>query len=410
MNAVVRDKEKVETQSDGAGAPPQADAQRPQPGVPPPQAHAQGPQPRADALQSARPRGERLRLPLMVGVPLIVIAAAAYYYFTTGRFESTDDAYVRAAEVSISSNVSGRVSEVDVHDNQRVRRGETLFRLDERPFRITVEAARARLADARLQIEALKATYRQRLADLRSAESELTYQQREYERQMRLLKSGITSQAQADRALLARNQAEQNVAAVRQQITSTLASLGGNPNLPVDHHPTVEQAQADLDRALLNLSYTSIPAPIDGIVTRVEQIQVGDYINAATPAFALVSTHDVWIEANFTEVQLAHMRSGQSATVRIDAFPGRTFQATVASVSPGTGAQFSLLPPENATGNWVKVVQRLPVRMQLEGDVPDLRSGLSASVTVDTQYQRHLFGPSEASEHASPEPHAQPSD
>ncbi len=409
MNAVVRDKEKVETQSDGAGATPlQADAQRAQPNAVPLQAQTQGPQ--ADASQPARSRGERLRLPLMVGVPLIAIAAAAYYYLTTGRFESTDDAYVRAAEVSISSNVSGRVSEVDVRDNQRVRRGETLFRLDERPFRIAVEAARARLADTRLQVEALKATYRQRLADLRSAQSELTYQQREYERQMRLLKSGITSQAQADRALLARNQAEQNVAAVRQQITSALANLGGNPDIPVDRHPTVEQAQADLDRALLNLSYTSIPAPIDGIVTRVEQIQVGDYINAATPAFALVSTHDVWVEANFKEVQLAHMRAGQSATVRIDAFPDRTFQATVASVSPGTGAQFSLLPPENATGNWVKVVQRLPVRMQLEGDVPNLRSGLSASVTVDTQYQRHLFGGSEASEHASPAPAAQPGD
>ncbi len=424
MNAVVRDKENVETHSDGAGAPAartdaqslesnaspsRADTPHSPSSVPPPQAQAQ--QAQAEAPQPSRPRRERLRLPLMVGVPLLAVAAAAYYYLTTGRYVSTDDAYVRAAQVSISSNVSGRVSEVDVRDNQRVRRGETLFRLDPRPFRIAVEAARAHLAAARLQVEALKATYRQRLADLRSAQSELTYQQREYERQMRLLSSGITSQAQADRALLARNQAEQNVAAVRQQITSALASLGGNADIPVDQHPTVEQAQAELDRALLNLSYTTIPAPIDGVVTRVEQIQAGDYINAATPAFALVSTRDVWIEANFKEVQLAHMRAGQSAEVRIDAYPDKTFQATVASVSPGTGAQFSLLPPENATGNWVKVVQRLPVRLQLGGDVPDLRSGLSASVTVDTQYQRHLFGPAvEASEHASPAAPAGPAD
>ncbi len=410
MNAVVRDKEKMETRSDGAAAsPPQADAQQPQSPRPPAEARAEPPQP--DSRGPARTLGERLRLPLMVGVPLIAIAAAAYYYLTTGRYQTTDDAYVRAAQVSISSNVSGRVSEVDVQDNQLVRRGQTLFRLDQRPFRIAVEAARARLAAARLQIEALKATYRQRLADLRSAESELTYQQREYERQMRLLASGISSQAQADRALLARNQAEQNVAAVHQQITSTLASLGGNPDIPVDRHPTVEQAQADLDRALLSLSYTVIPAPADGIVTRVEQIQVGDYINAATPAFALVSTRDVWIEANFKEVQLTHVRAGESAQVRIDAYPDRTFRATVASVSPGTGAQFSLLPPENATGNWVKVVQRLPVRLQLEGELPALRSGLSASVTVDTQYQRHLFGSAaEASEQASPASPARPAE
>jgi membrane fusion protein, multidrug efflux system len=351
--------------------------------------HRQAPPPDEPPTRSLR---ERLRLPLMVGVPLLAIAGGLYYYLTSGRYQSTDDAYVRAAQVSISTNVSGRVSEVDVRDNQRVHRGETLFRLDERPFRIAVEEARARLASARLQIESLKATYRQRQADLKSAQSALTYQQREYDREMRLLKSGIASQAQADRALLARNTAQQNVAAAQQQITSVLASLGGNPDIPVDRHPTVEQAQAELDRALLNLSYTTIAAPIDGIVTRVEQLQVGDYINAATPAFMLVSTHDVWIEANFKEDQLAHMHAGQTASVSIDAYPGRKFEAKVTSVSPGTGSEFSLLPPENATGNWVKVVQRLPVRLQIEGDVPPMRAGLSATVTVDTQYQHSLFG------------------
>jgi membrane fusion protein, multidrug efflux system len=345
----------------------------------------------APERQSARSLRERLRLPLMVGVPLIAAAGGLYYYFTAGRYQSTDDAYVRAAQVSISSNVSGRVSEIDVHDNQRVHRGAILFRLDQRPFRIAVEEARARLAGTRLQVEALKATYRQRLTDLLSAQSALQYQQREYERQSRLLQHGITSQSQADRALLARNEAQQNVAAVREQIMATLASLGGDPNIPVDQHPSVEQAQAELDRALLSLSYTTIAAPTDGIVTRVEQLQIGDYINAATPAFALVSTRDVWIEANFKEVQLAHMHPGDAARVWIDAYPDRVFQATVTSVSPGTGAEFSLLPPENATGNWVKVVQRLPVRLQIEGDVPTLRTGLSATVTVDTQYGHRLL-------------------
>ncbi len=342
---------------------------------------------------AARIRGlkERLRLPLMVGVPLVVGAVGIYFYLTGARYESTDDAYLRAAQVSISPNVSGRVIEVDVQDNQAVRRGETLIRLDDRPFRIAVENARARVANARLQIESLKATYWQRMADLRSAQSALAYQQGEYQRQTRLLASGISPRSQVERTLDARNQAQQNVVSVQQQINSTLASLGGDPRIPVERHPTVRQAQAELDRELLNLSYTVIPAPTDGIVTRVEQLQVGDYINAAAPAFALVSTHDVWVEANFKEVQLTHMRPGDSASVRIDAYPGRDIRARVVSISPGTGSEFSLLPPENATGNWVKVVQRLPVRLQLEDSVP-VQSGLSVLVTVDTEYRQRLFG------------------
>ena len=373
MNAIVRDKrERVaarEAVDELREAPPEVDS--------PP----------------ARSLRMRLRLPLMIGVPLLAAVVGLYYYLASARYQSTDDAYVRAAQVTVSSNVSGRVSEVDVHDNQQVEKGATLFRIDDRPFRIAVEEADARLANTRLEIEALKATYLQRIADLRAAQSALDYQQHEYERQSRLVTSGVASQAQVERALMARNESEQKVAGAKQQITSTLASLGGDPAIPVDRHPTVQQAQAQLDRAKLNLSYTTISAPIDGVVTRVEQLQVGNYINAATPAFALVSSKDMWIEANFKENQLAHMRIGQAARVSIDAFPGRSFRARVVSVSPGTGAEFSLLPAENATGNWVKVVQRLPVRLELEGsDLPTLRSGLSATVSVDTQYRHGLFG------------------
>jgi membrane fusion protein (multidrug efflux system) len=334
---------------------------------------------------------ERLRLPLMIGAPVIAGAVALYFYLASVGYESTDDAYLRAAQVSISPNISGRVIEVDVHDNQPVRRGETLIRLDERPFRIAVEDAQARVANARLQIESLKATYWQRMADLQSAQSTLEYRKREYERQTHLLASGISPESLVERTLDARNQAQQNVVSDQQQIKATLASLGGDPNIPADRHPTVQEAQAQLDRALLNLSYTTIAAPIDGIVTRVEELQAGDYINAATPAFVLVSTRDVWVEANFKEVQLTHMLPGQSATVRVDAYPGRVIRAKVVSISPGTGSQFSLLPPENATGNWVKVVQRLPVRLRLEDSVP-VQSGLSALVTVDTRYRHGLFG------------------
>lgn len=339
---------------------------------------------RGAAAAQRKPLRERLRLPLMLGLPLLMAAGALYWYFTSGRYESTDDAYVRAAEVAVSANVSGSVSEIDVHDNERVRRGQTLFRLDDRPFAIAVEAAKARLAGARLQVESLKAAYRQRVAYLRSAESALAYAAREYRRQSGLLASGIASQSQVDRSRLALSEAQQSVAAARQQITAALAQLGGDPDIRVESHPLVEQAQAALDRALLDLSYATVTAASDGIVTGVEHLQVGSYLQAAMPAFVLVSTHDVWVEADFKEGQLAHMRSGDPASVRIDAYPGKTFSAVVASITPGTGSQFSVLPPENATGNWVKVVQRLDVRLHLVSTLPAVRSGLSANVTVDT--------------------------
>jgi membrane fusion protein (multidrug efflux system) len=348
-------------------------------------------EPRESPAPPMRGWRKRLRLPLMIGVPVMAGGVALYFYLASAGYESTDDAYLRAAQVSISPIVSGQVVGVDVYDNQSVRRGDTLIRLEERPFRFAVEDARARVADARLQIESLKATYRQRMADLGSAQSMFEYQRREYERQKRLLANGISPQSLVERTLNARNQAQQNVLSDQQQINATLASLGGDPNIPVDHHPTVQEAQAQLERALFNLTSATVTAPIDGIVTHVEGLQAGDYVDAGTAAFVLVSTRDLWVEANFKEVQLTHMLPGQSASVRIDAYPNRIIRAKVVSISPGTGSQFALLPPENATGNWVKVVQRLPVRLRLEDNVP-VQSGLSALVTVDTQYRRHFFG------------------
>src|ERR1700728_37851 len=332
-------------------------------------------------------RLQRLRWPLMVLAPIVVVAAAAYFYITGGRYQSTDDAYTQAATVSISANVAGRVVAVYVHDNAVVQRGSTLFTLDESPFRIAVSDAAAHLADTRLQIESLKSTYRQRQVELRAARDTQAYAQQQYNRQARLLTSGIASQAQFDQAAHALDAARQQVANVQQQIGVALANLGGDPNTAPERHPLVAQAQAALDRTQLNLSYTVISAPTDGVVAKVEQLQVGDTIAASSPVFALVSTGDVWIEANFKEVQLARMHPGQTATVKIDRYPGSTFSAKVASVSPSTGSQFSLLPPENATGNWVKVVQRVPVRLQLtrfDAEFP-LQAGLSADVTVDTR-------------------------
>src|SRR6202044_157290 len=197
---------------------------------------------------------------------------------------------------------------------------------------------------------------------------------------------GIASQAQFDQASNGLDMGHQQVANAEQGVAVALANLGGDPEIAPERHPLVEQAQAALDRARLDLSYTLVKAPTDGIVTKVEQLQVGDYIAASAPVFALVSTRDVWVEANFKEVQLAHMHPGNTASVKIDRFPDRKFAGVIASVSPGTGSQFSLLPPENATGNWVKVVQRVPVRVQLtrfDAEFP-LQAGLSADVTVDT--------------------------
>lgn len=347
----------------------------------------------APAARVRRPLRQRLRLPLMLAAPIVIALAVGYVYLTGGRYESTSDAYVQAARVSVSTDVPGRVVAIAVHDNQMVHAGQLLFRLDDRPFRIAVENAQAALASARLRVEALKSAYRQRQADLAVAEETLAYQQREYDRQKRLLASHVASEAQFDQARHAYENARQQVAVAQQQIAGALADLGGNPDIPTNQHPLVQQAQAALDRAQLNLSYTVVKAPEDGVVTRVDQLQAGDYINAATPVFALVATHRLWVEANFKETALTHMRPGQPATVTVDTYPGKVFQARVATLSPGTGSSFSLLPAENATGNWVKVVQRLPVRIAIDNPDPSrpLHAGLSASIEVDTGYQRPIL-------------------
>jgi len=339
---------------------------------------------------------QRLRLPLMLLGPIVVLLAGAYWFLTTGRYISTDDAYVDAARVSISNEVSGRVAEIDVRDNERVTAGQVLFTLDQRPFQIAVEEAKAQLAEERLQIEAMKATYQQKKADAAATEATLVYQQRELERQQRLLTSGTASQSQYDQSNHAYKIAREQLASKEQDVASTLASLGGDPDIPVAQHPMVQHAQSALDRAELNLSFTVVRAPESGIVTKVDQLQVGDWVQGVdtgsmpTALFSLMSTKHLWVTANFKETELTHMRPGQTATVAIDTYPDVPFTAKVQSLSPGTGLTFSLLPAENATGNWVKVVQRLPVRLSFDDLDPNhpLAAGFSATVEVDTGYRR----------------------
>src|SRR6202167_1162215 len=254
-------------------------------------------------VQAAR-RATRLRWVLMGGGVVLALVAGLWYYLASGRYVSTDDSSIQAAQATISANVPGRVVELDVHDNQSVHRGDALFRLDDRAFRIAVEEAQAKLASARMQIGAAKATYRHQLADLAAARDTLAYQQHEFERQQRLLQSGISSRAQFEQVQHAVGLAQAQLASTQQQAASVLAMLGGDPDLPVDEHPTVLQALAALDQAYLNLTYTVVRAPDDGVVAKVEQLQAGDYVNAATPVFSLISSRDVWVEANFKEDEL----------------------------------------------------------------------------------------------------------
>ena len=336
-----------------------------------------------------RSLARRARWPLMIAGPALVLIGVAWVLLTGGRFQGTDDAYVEAARVAVSPSVAGRVIELGVHENEKVKRGQILFKLDPRDYQSAMEQGQASLAAARLQVQSLKAAYAQQLAHLKEAQDTVAFAEREATRELTLATAGVASRQQLDQARHAADQAHEQEAAARQQVAAALANLGGQPDRPVDQHPAVMQAQAMLDKAKLNLSYTIIYAPADGTVTKVDQLQVGAYVNAAQPLFWLVSG-EPWVEANFKENQLAHMRLGQPAVIKIDAYPGQTFTARVASFSPGTGESFSVLPPQNATGNWVKVVQRLTVRLTFDRPPPDMVShaGLSTNVKVDTQSAR----------------------
>ena len=344
------------------------------------------------SVRGARSHLQRYRWPIMIGVVLVALLIGLIVYLSGGRYESTDDSSVQGARVNVAASISGRVVELLVRDNQLVHQGDVLFRLDGRPYQVAYAQANAALAAAKAQIDSMKAAYGQRQADVKAAQDSLAYLQGEAARQKALVAAGTATQAQAAAAIDQVNQAQQKLAGAQQQAAAALAALGGDANSPTSRNPTVMQAAAQLATAGLNQTYIDVVAPQDGVVTKVDQLQVGDYITAGAPVFSLVSPH-IWIEAEFKENQLEYMRPGQHAKVKIDSYPDTRFDAVVEAISPGTGSSFSLLPPENSTGNWVKVTQRVPVRLEFtpRPDVP-LEAGLSASVTVDTTHHRSLFG------------------
>lgn len=334
-----------------------------------------------------------LRRILFVIGPVAALLIALALYLHGGRYQSTDNAYVQSEKVGITANISGTVTAVLVRNNQHVRAGDILFRIDPAPFQAAVAEAEAKLATARSDIRTQRANYGSGASEVKAAQDRLHFARREAARQKELLAEGISSQAQYDNAVLAAVSAAQQIQTVKQQNAGVAAGLGDSLNGSLDANGTVRAAQAALERARLNLQWTVVRAPQDGIVTKVDQLPVGAYVAASRPVFTLVGER-LWIEANFKEDQLNYMRLGQAVTVKVDAFPGLRLTGHVSSFSPGTGNSFALLPAENATGNWVKVVQRLPVEIDLDripADVP-LHAGLSADVVVDTRHVRSLFG------------------
>ncbi|MDB5436019.1 MAG: HlyD family secretion protein [Phenylobacterium sp.] len=328
----------------------------------------------------------RWRWPLIVGGPLLIALIVAYFILTGGRTQTTDNAYVQIAKAPVAPSIAGRVTDIYVHENQFVRRGEVLFRLDAREMQANAEAAAAQVANASLQVQALRASYRQQQAMVQAARDTLAYATTEAARQKNLANVGVASQAQVDQAVHALQAARQQLAGAEHQAAQVLANLGGDPNLAPQSVPAVMQAEAQLNRAKLDVVYATVVAPSDGVVTRVDQMPVGTYLNASQTGFWLLSGQP-WVEANFKEDQLPHMKVGQPVSIKVDAYPDVDIKGHVASFSPGTGQAFSPLPAQNATGNWVKVVQRLPVRISFDKPPPSMaaRAGLSAKVTVDVR-------------------------
>ncbi|MGE0630040.1 MAG: HlyD family secretion protein [Hyphomicrobiaceae bacterium] len=340
----------------------------------------------------------KLRRVLMVGGVLIVAVATGYAWLSGGRYISTDNAYIQAPKLLVSTDVSGLVADVRVHDGQAVKTGDILFTVDDKPFRIAVDNAKAQLDQAALNIQSMKEDYQRLLSDAAAQQSQVELAKATYDRTAALVKTGATTAANFDRARFTLNSARSQYKSLQDQAKVLLSKLGGDPDVKVTQHPAYLQAKAALEEMQRQLDHTVVRAPFDGIVTQVDHLQPGTYLVASTAsltntgAVALIGTDELWIDANFKETDLTYAHEGDPAEITVDAYPGRTWKGRIASISPASGAEFSILPAQNASGNWVKVVQRIPVRIAIEQqpDAPKLRAGMSTYVTVDTGHKRSI--------------------
>jgi membrane fusion protein (multidrug efflux system) len=333
------------------------------------------------------------RFLLLVVLPLVALVAGITFYLNGGRYVTTDNAYVGAQKVLITPDISGKIEKVVVIEGQQVREGDVLFEFDPVPFRLAVAQAKANLAQA-------KVTYDNLVADLKiyARMGELSQQgvelkRRDVERKSALVKNNFGSQLDLDNASASLVTASAQFQLLRQKIATAQAQLLGNPDLPIEEFPPYAQAKAALDQAQRNLDHTVMRAPMAGIATQVEQIQLGRFVTAGTPVFSIIDTSNPWVDANPKESDFTFVAVGQPVTLEVDAFPNHVFKGTVGSLSPGTGAQFAILPPQNASGNFVKVVQRVPVRIYFDKNdkfVRKLKAGMSVYATIDTNHRRSL--------------------
>ena len=348
----------------------------------------------------ARLERQRLRMILLVAIPTFAALVGSIFYLSGGRYISTDNAYVGAQKVLITPDVSGKVVHVGVREGQQVRPGDELLTLDHEPFQLALDQAKAKLAAARAEYDKLTMNLKTFNTLVELGQNNVDLKQRDVQRKSTLVSSMAGSAADLDTSKSALVTAQLQLQLAMQQRDTALSQLLGNPDLPLEQFPEYAQAKAALDNAQRDLDHTVLRAPISGTATQVDNIQLGRFVTAGTPILSVIDDQGPWVDANPKETDITHLRVGQKANLEVDSFPDHTFKGTVIAVSPGTGAQFSILPPQNATGNWVKVVQRVPVRIAFDKDEDThlLRSGMSVVVEIDTGHSRLPFLSANAAE------------
>lgn len=328
---------------------------------------------------------------LLFVLPAACLLLAGFAYLKGGRYITTENAYVKADIIHISADIDGRVLSVAVDDNQVVKQGEVLFLLDVSDVELQLAEADAELRLIANQVEILRADYNEARSNVAEAQDRIGFLRRKVQRQASIKNQGIGSAQAYDDALFELNAALQRVKVQQQAANRALVELMGDSDLPVTDHPSYQMAQVRREQLQAEIKRAQVTAPIDGIISNLT-LQKGEYVRTGQPVFSLINTTDVWIEANLKETQLTHVRQGQPASIKIDAYPGEEWTATVAAIASATGAEFAMLPPQNATGNWVKVVQRVPVLFDISvvDETPVLRAGMTATVTIDSGHQRSL--------------------